>query len=158
MEPAHGGANYDDSKKVWASFTVIPLRSKRYADRKSLDNVVIFMVTRRTGYGARALQTRGCRMLPTHTEAINFAKCIEVRYMCVHSRCSNLYKIISPYFFRYLGILYMKMKHIKLFNARGFGVACLDPAITTGSSLGRYVFGSEISYNKAPPRLPGLGC
>jgi hypothetical protein len=27
-----------------------------------------------------------------------------------------------------------------------------------GSSLGRYVFGSEISYNKAPPRLPGLGC
>ena len=28
----------------------------------------------------------------------------------------------------------------------------------TQSSLGRYVFGSEISYNKAPPRLPGLGC
>jgi hypothetical protein len=27
-----------------------------------------------------------------------------------------------------------------------------------GSSLGRYVFGSEISYNKAPPRLPGLAC
>ncbi len=27
-----------------------------------------------------------------------------------------------------------------------------------GSSLGRYVFGSEISYNKPPPRLPGLGC
>jgi hypothetical protein len=26
------------------------------------------------------------------------------------------------------------------------------------SSLGRYVFGSEISYNKLPPRLPGLGC
>ncbi len=26
------------------------------------------------------------------------------------------------------------------------------------SSLGRYVFGSEISYNKAPPRLPVLGC
>jgi hypothetical protein len=24
------------------------------------------------------------------------------------------------------------------------------------SSLGRYVFGSEISYNKPPPRLPGL--
>ncbi len=30
--------------------------------------------------------------------------------------------------------------------------------IGDGSSLGRYVFGSEISYNKAPPRLPGLGC
>ncbi len=29
---------------------------------------------------------------------------------------------------------------------------------TTFSSLGRYVFGSEISYNKPPPRLPGLGC
>jgi hypothetical protein len=29
---------------------------------------------------------------------------------------------------------------------------------TLHSSLGRYVFGSEISYNKAPPRLPGLGC
>ncbi len=29
---------------------------------------------------------------------------------------------------------------------------------TSNSSLGRYVFGSEISYNKAPPRLPGLGC
>jgi hypothetical protein len=29
---------------------------------------------------------------------------------------------------------------------------------TNGSSLGRYVFGSEISYNKPPPRLPGLGC
>ncbi len=31
-------------------------------------------------------------------------------------------------------------------------------ALTQLSSLGRYVFGSEISYNKAPPRLPGLGC
>jgi hypothetical protein len=30
--------------------------------------------------------------------------------------------------------------------------------LADGSSLGRYVFGSEISYNKAPPRLPGLGC
>ncbi len=30
--------------------------------------------------------------------------------------------------------------------------------IVHASSLGRYVFGSEISYNKAPPRLPGLGC
>ncbi len=29
---------------------------------------------------------------------------------------------------------------------------------TDSSSLGRYVFGSEISYNKAPPRLPGLAC
>ncbi len=28
--------------------------------------------------------------------------------------------------------------------------------MTVQSSLGRYVFGSEISYNKAPPRLPGL--
>ncbi len=32
-------------------------------------------------------------------------------------------------------------------------IACIMP-----SSLGRYVFGSEISYNKPPPRLPGLGC
>ncbi len=31
-------------------------------------------------------------------------------------------------------------------------------SLTLMSSLGRYVFGSEISYNKAPPRLPGLGC
>ncbi len=30
--------------------------------------------------------------------------------------------------------------------------------VSIKSSLGRYVFGSEISYNKAPPRLPGLGC
>jgi hypothetical protein len=30
--------------------------------------------------------------------------------------------------------------------------------LTDNSSLGRYVFGSEISYTKAPPRLPGLGC
>ncbi len=30
------------------------------------------------------------------------------------------------------------------------------PLPTPSSSLGRYVFGSEISYNKAPPRLPGL--
>jgi hypothetical protein len=34
--------------------------------------------------------------------------------------------------------------------------SCTHCAYT--SSLGRYVFGSEISYNKAPPRLPGLGC
>ncbi len=37
----------------------------------------------------------------------------------------------------------------------------LDNPLKVGSptsSLGRYVFGSEISYNKAPPRLPGLGC
>ncbi len=40
-------------------------------------------------------------------------------------------------------------------------LASRPPAIyilTSISSLGRYVFGSEISYNKAPPRLPGLGC
>ncbi len=34
----------------------------------------------------------------------------------------------------------------------------LDPKLCLISSLGRYVFGSEISYNKPPPRLPGLGC
>ncbi len=33
-----------------------------------------------------------------------------------------------------------------------------DRIVERKSSLGRYVFGSEISYNKAPPRLPGLGC
>jgi hypothetical protein len=33
-----------------------------------------------------------------------------------------------------------------------------DEFLSFKSSLGRYVFGSEISYNKAPPRLPGLGC
>ncbi len=32
------------------------------------------------------------------------------------------------------------------------------PSATESSSLGRYVFGSEISYNKPPPRLPGLAC
>jgi hypothetical protein len=37
---------------------------------------------------------------------------------------------------------------------RGDGVRGCQEA----SSLGRYVFGSEISYNKPPPRLPGLGC
>ena len=36
----------------------------------------------------------------------------------------------------------------------GLGRSKLQPT----SSLGRYVFGSEISYNKAPPRLPGLAC
>ncbi len=36
--------------------------------------------------------------------------------------------------------------------------AITQSKISTYSSLGRYVFGSEISYNKAPPRLPGLGC
>jgi hypothetical protein len=37
---------------------------------------------------------------------------------------------------------------------------CVNRKVVTilMSSLGRYVFGSEISYNKAPPRLPGLGC
>jgi hypothetical protein len=43
-----------------------------------------------------------------------------------------------------------------------FAVECsctVSPAGERGcSSLGRYVFGSEISYNKPPPRLPGLGC
>ncbi len=33
-----------------------------------------------------------------------------------------------------------------------------QPVRYAASSLGRYVFGSEISYNKAPPRLPGLAC
>jgi hypothetical protein len=37
----------------------------------------------------------------------------------------------------------------------GMAVVEVDEAV---SSLGRYVFGSEISYNKAPPRLPGLAC
>ncbi len=39
-----------------------------------------------------------------------------------------------------------------------FLVLLCQPWPTHPSSLGRYVFGSEISYNKAPPRLPGLGC
>ncbi len=45
----------------------------------------------------------------------------------------------------------------------GNGTATVQLDVKVGriwgvSSLGRYVFGSEISYNKAPPRLPGLGC
>jgi hypothetical protein len=40
-------------------------------------------------------------------------------------------------------------------GAPGRTHGCIRSAV---SSLGRYVFGSEISYNKAPPRLPGLGC
>jgi hypothetical protein len=36
--------------------------------------------------------------------------------------------------------------------------AKISAPLSLKSSLGRYVFGSEISYNKAPPRLPGLGC
>jgi hypothetical protein len=35
---------------------------------------------------------------------------------------------------------------------------CCSCCQCSQSSLGRYVFGSEISYNKAPPRLPGLAC
>jgi hypothetical protein len=40
----------------------------------------------------------------------------------------------------------------------GRGGGCSRNCREGVSSLGRYVFGSEISYNKAPPRLPGLGC
>ncbi len=37
------------------------------------------------------------------------------------------------------------------------GIVSLKKNFFNGrSSLGRYVFGSEISYNKPPPRLPGL--
>ncbi len=48
----------------------------------------------------------------------------------------------------------------KSINTSGSGLV-QDPVFEMEiikSSLGRYVFGSEISYNKAPPRLPGLGC
>ncbi len=45
--------------------------------------------------------------------------------------------------------------HIKPFSIYEVRMILLE---TSPSSLGRYVFGSEISYNKAPPRLPGLGC
>ncbi len=38
------------------------------------------------------------------------------------------------------------------------GERVVFPVSVHVSSLGRYVFGSEISYNKPPPRLPGLGC
>ncbi len=45
------------------------------------------------------------------------------------------------------------------YRGRGQGVEPKNVSIfNIISSLGRYVFGSEISYNKAPPRLPGLGC
>ncbi len=40
-------------------------------------------------------------------------------------------------------------------NQDALAIECF---INHKSSLGRYVFGSEISYNKPPPRLPGLGC
>ncbi len=46
-----------------------------------------------------------------------------------------------------------RQKMIESYQCGGSGMFIPDP-----SSLGRYVFGSEISYNKAPPRLPGLGC
>ncbi len=60
----------------------------------------------------------------------------------VHTRCCTLYSTL----------------HINLLNS--LTLDYLGGHITGmaggGSSLGRYVFGSEISYNKAPPRLPGL--
>ena len=37
-----------------------------------------------------------------------------------------------------------------------FAIIGVDFLCSHKSSLGRYVFGSEISYNKAPPRLPVL--
>jgi hypothetical protein len=46
----------------------------------------------------------------------------------------------------------------KLLHQRVCTPYYIPPYRTEVSSLGRYVFGSEISYNKAPPRLPGLGC
>ncbi len=45
------------------------------------------------------------------------------------------------------------------FSVSGVGnPADAHSKVGSRSSLGRYVFGSEISYNKPPPRLPGLGC
>jgi hypothetical protein len=43
-------------------------------------------------------------------------------------------------------------------NVRNFSPPSVLKSVKNVSSLGRYVFGSEISYNKPPPRLPGLGC
>ena len=39
-----------------------------------------------------------------------------------------------------------------------YGIAVGYEKTRMSSSLGRGVFGSEISYNKAPPLLPGLAC
>jgi hypothetical protein len=48
--------------------------------------------------GQERCKPAGVGMLSAHTEAINFAKCIEVRHtvhVCtLHSRCRDLYKII----------------------------------------------------------------
>jgi hypothetical protein len=52
---------------------------------------------------------------------------------------------------------YENLTFFLYFNSRSLEHLCdYFSYITVLSSLGRYVFGSEISYNKAPPRLPGL--
>ncbi len=47
---------------------------------------------------------------------------------------------------------------VVIFVRGGEAILYVLNLVRNRSSLGRYVFGSEISYNKAPPRLPGLGC
>ncbi len=54
--------------------------------------------------------------------------------------------------------LTLLVDHFSLKNTRAKYHFLVETKLTCTSSLGRYVFGSEISYNKAPPRLPGLGC
>ncbi len=69
-------------------------------------------------------------------------------------------KVNFKFIFAKFGILNLGIRswiRIQTFLQNGSG-SCSFIRGTPESSLGRYVFGSEISYNKAPPRLPGLGC
>ncbi len=59
---------------------------------------------------------------------------------------------------RHLGLIQASHRRIWPRNTRTFTERASHNNSCSFSSLGRYVFGSEISYNKAPPRLPGLGC
>jgi hypothetical protein len=57
-----------------------------------------------------------------------------------------------------LGLKCCRGPSFSLTKAKFHGLLYHYMYLPNQSSLGRYVFGSEISYNKPPPRLPGLGC
>ncbi len=98
-----------------------------------------------------------------------FVKCpiyISINIQSLHSKYEQLVEFISELYAANISVDVIAVQEIwdirypELVNIPGFQplVHKSRRNMRGGSSLGRYVFGSEISYNKAPPRLPGLGC
>ncbi len=92
-----------------------------------------------------------------HTPELSNSSCISWFFYHISVRGCGFH-VPELSFTSYISWCFYQCALMDLMYLRSLSLLIFPDVSTSASSLGRYVFGSEISYNKAPPRLPGLGC